>query len=399
MKIPYGRQSISDADKAAVQQVLESDWLTQGPTVPQFESALSAYCCSSFCVAVNSATSALHLSCLALGVGAGDEVWTTPNTFVASANCARFCGATVDFVDIDLTTYNLSPDALRNKLSARVRSAGKIPKVLVVVHFAGQPCDMSAISRICENYGIRIVEDASHAIGAQLGDKPIGACEFSDITVFSFHPVKIITCGEGGAVLTNDAVLHERMAQLRTHGIVRPVADHSAVDDRPWVYEQHGLGFNYRMTDIQAALGLSQLSQIDAFTEKRHVLADRYDAELADTPLQLPCRVAGSRSALHLYPVLVNAHESESSQIIEQRKLELFRYLRCQGIGVNVHYIPVHTQPYYQQFGFRFGDFPNAERYYYRTLSIPMFASLTDSEQSFVIHVLHSAYATVKLAA
>lgn len=365
--LPYGRQDISEDDIRAVVDVLRSDWLTQGPAVPAFEQALAAVGGARHAVAVNSATSALHVACLALGVGAGDIVWTTPNTFVASANCARYCGADVGFVDIDPATMNLSVADLSARLAA-ARANGTLPKVLIPVHFAGLPCDMQAIHALAQSYGVRIIEDASHAIGARYRGEPVGSGRYSDITIFSFHPVKIITTGEGGAALTNDPGLAARMALLRSHGITRDAAVFRNDYLGPWQYEQHELGFNYRMTDLQAALGSSQLRRLDEFVERRNALADLYDAALAGLPLQRPQRDAAHRSACHLYVVRLDEPRLHRA---------VFERLRAGGIHVNLHYTPVHLQPYYRQLGFAPGDFPNAERHGASAISLPLYPALT----------------------
>lgn len=385
--IPYGRQSISDDDIAAVVDVLRSDFLTQGPVVPRFEQAIADYCGASFAVAVNSATSALHIACLALGVGEGDWVWTAPNTFVASANCARYCGAQVDFVDIDPVTFNLCPQAFARKL-AQAEQAGRLPKVVVAVHFAGQSCEMAAIHALAQQYDVRVIEDASHAIGGRYLDSVIGSCRYSDITVFSFHPVKIITTAEGGLATTQDPHLARQMQLLRSHGITREADELEQPDVGGWHYEQQLLGFNYRMTEMQAALGVSQMTHLDAWIARRHQLADRYDTLLADVPVIVPTRIADAYSALHLYVI----------QIDEQRttltRKQVFEALRAAGIGVNVHYIPVHTQPDYQRLGFAWGDFPASERYYQRCISLPMFATLTDEQQDQVVATLKQIFST-----
>lgn len=378
--IPYGRQQVTEADIEAVVSVLRSDFLTQGPVVPAFEVAVATRCGVPHAVAMNSATSALHVACLALGVGPGDCVWTSPVTFVASANCARYCGATVDFVDIDPVTFNLDPDALAHRL-AQAESVGQLPKALVVVHMAGQSCDMAAIQALTHHYGVAVIEDASHALGGEYGGWPIGSCRYSDITVFSFHPVKIITTGEGGMALTRRDDLADALRALRSHGITRDATRYALPDDGPWYYEQQCLGFNYRMTDIQAALGLSQLRGLDANIIRRHALADHYDAMLARLPLELPVRVAGGRSALHLYVVRV-------PPVSPVTRRTLFDGLRASGVGVNVHYIPVHLQPYYRRLGFQPGMFPVAEDYYARCLSLPMYASLAGEQQAQVIAAL-----------
>jgi UDP-4-amino-4,6-dideoxy-N-acetyl-beta-L-altrosamine transaminase len=381
--IPYGRQDITDADIAAVVEVLRSDWLTQGPMVPRFEQAVAAYCGASHAVAVNSATSALHLACLALDLGPGDWLWTSPNTFVASANCGRYCGARVDFVDIDPRTYNLDVAALAAKLEQAERT-GTLPKIVIPVHFAGQPCDMPAIGALAQRYGFRVIEDASHAIGAYCHGEPVGNCRHSDITVFSFHPVKIITTGEGGLATTNDASLAERMARLRTHGITRDPATMQGDPAGPWDYQQIELGYNYRMTDIQAALGASQMQRLDAYVARRQALAQRYDQRLAGLPILTPYRDPRHQSALHLYPIQVCADATTE-------RAAVFRALRQAGIGVNVHYIPVHTQPDYRRLGFRQGDFPVAEAYYQRAISLPLFPGMTENQQDKVIQALVEA--------
>jgi len=381
--IPYGRQSIDDTDVQAVVEVLRSDFLTQGPAVPAFEKSVASLCGASHAVAVNSATSALHLASLALGVGPGDIVWTSPITFVASANCARYCGASVDFVDIDQRTYNMGVGALERKLAAAAKT-GKLPKVVIPVHLAGQSCDMEAIGALARRYGFRIIEDASHAIGGAYRGVPIGGCRHSDIAVFSFHPVKIITTGEGGLATTNDPALARRMELLRSHGITREAGEMTRAPDGPWYYQQVALGFNYRMTDIQAALGRSQLGRIGEWVERRHHIADAYDRDLAALPVTTPFRSRDGRSALHLYIVLV----PETSGV-QRRKV--FDTLRAAGVGANVHYIPVHLQPDFARFGFREGDYPVAEDYYRRALSLPMFPGLTDEERVRVVEVLRGA--------
>lgn len=382
--IPYGRQSISDEDVAAVVDVLKSDFLTQGPAIERFESAIAERSGAAHAVAVNSATSALHIACAALGLGPGDVLWTTPVTFVASANCARYLGADVDFVDIDPVSWNMSPVALEAKL-ATAKVAGCLPKVIVPVHLSGEPCDMAAIANLARNYGIHIIEDASHAIGAVYDGQPVGAGKHSDITVFSFHPVKIITSAEGGMAVTNDPAMARKMQLLRSHGITRDpeLMTHSA--DGPWYYQQIELGWNYRITDVQAALGLSQLARLDDFLLRRHAIAERYDQMLADLPIQLPARAPESYSALHLYIVRVPKVDGIASH------LEVFERLRAVGIGVNLHYIPVHLQPYYQALGFSRGMFPEAEAYYAEALSLPMFPDLSDADQNRVVAALRAA--------
>ena len=367
--IPYGRQDISEADIAAVVEVLRSDFITQGPAVPLFESAVAEYCGVARAVAVNSATSALHVACLALGVGPGDIVWTSPITFVASANCALYCGARVDFVDVDEETGNMSVDSLSEKLAA-AEVTNTLPKVVIPVHLCGTSCDMRAIRALGDQYGFRIIEDASHAIGGKYLDLPVGSCTYSDVTVFSFHPVKIITTGEGGMALTNDAGLAQTMDLLRSHGVTRDPTLLTRESDGGWYYEQVALGFNYRMTDIQAALGHSQLARLDEFVHRRHQIADWYDEHLAGLPLTLAVRPSDTYSALHLYVVQIELDQTARSH------REVFDSLRSQGIGVNLHYIPVYTHPYYQQLGFKLGYCPSAEAYYSRAISIPMFPTL-----------------------
>ncbi len=381
MTIPYGRQDISDADIQAVAAVLRSDFLTQGPVVPAFEKAVAEYCDARHAIAVNSATSALHIACLALGVGAGDYVWTSPITFVASANCARYCGAEVDFVDIDPRTYNISVLRLEEKL-VQAAAAGKLPKVVIPVHLCGQPCEMEAIHALSLKFGFRIIEDASHAIGGRYKGKPIGNCRYSDITVFSFHPVKIITTGEGGMALTNDPELHNHMARLRSHGITRDPAEMTQAPDGPWYYQQIELGFNYRMTDIQAALGLSQIQRLDHFVAKRHDLAKNYNELFKKCPVTTPWQHEDSYSGLHLYVVRLKLGGINASH------REVFERLRVAGIGVNLHYIPVYRQPYYARLGFNPGDFPEAERYYAEAISLPMYPALMKEQQIEVVQRL-----------
>lgn len=381
--IPYGRQDITDEDINAVCEVLRSDFLTQGPSIEKFEKTVAEYCGASHAVAMNSATSALHVACLALDLGPGDWLWTSPNTFVASANCALYCGAQVDFVDIDPATHNMSIKALERKLQEAEKN-GRLPKIVIPVHFAGEPCDLKAIKALAERYRFAVIDDASHAIGGRYGEFAIGGTPYSDITIFSFHPVKIVTTGEGGMAVTSNPELGVKLARLRTHGITRNPSEMSREPDGPWYYEQIGLGYNYRITDIQAALGVSQLGRLDAYVKRRHELADRYDQLLASLPLKRPIRDRANRSGLHLYVVLLNDAD---------RRREVFDNLRANGIGVNVHYIPVHLQPYYRSLGFKLGDFPAAEAYYAGSISLPMFATLTDDQQDRVVSVLSDALA------
>ena len=382
--IPYGRQSISEDDIAAVEAVLRSDWLTQGPTIARFEKAVADYAGARFACAVNSATAALHLACRALGLGPGDTLWTVPNTFVASANAARYCGAAVDFVDIDPATYNLSVSALTEKLE-RAASEGRLPKAVMPVHFGGQSCDMREVAVLARRYGFRVVEDASHAIGGDYLGRKVGACDYSDIAVFSFHPVKVITTGEGGMLLCADAGLHRAADLLRSHGVTRDVAAMDQAPDGAWYYQQVDLGFNYRMTDMQAALGLSQMQRIDAFIKRRRAIARRYDEALAALPRGLPGRSALADSAWHLYVIQVDAARCGKS------RKTVFDHLRSAGIQVNVHYIPVHLQPYYRRLGFRSGQFPVAEHYYSQAISLPLYAGLSEAQQTRVIDEVANA--------
>jgi len=379
--IPYGRQDLNQADVDAVIEVLQSDFLTQGPKIPQFETVVSEKVNAKYAVATNSATSALHLACLALGLGKGDCLWTSPITFVASANCGLYCGAEVSFVDIDPQTYNLCPDALEQKL-IEAKAYGILPKVVVPVHFAGQSCDMARIYQLSEEYGFSIIEDASHAIGAQYLDQPVGSCKYSDITVFSFHPVKIITTAEGGLATTNQPALAEKMQLLRSHGITRDPTLMTKQADGGWYYQQVELGFNYRMTELQAALGVSQVQRLDKFVEKRHALQQRYHERLKDLPIKLPYQSSECYSALHLYPIQLELDNLGKTQA------QVFDELRSSGLGVNLHYIPVHTQPYYQAMGFKQGDYPNAEHYYSRAISIPLYQGLMFNKQDAVIEIL-----------
>jgi UDP-4-amino-4,6-dideoxy-N-acetyl-beta-L-altrosamine transaminase len=381
--IPYGRQDLTQADIEAVTDVLRSDFLTQGPMVPLFEEGLAAYCGARHAVAVNSATSALHIACLALGLGEGDWLWTSPVTFVASANCAIYCGAKVDFVDIDKGTFNMSLDALSAKLES-AKKLGKLPKIVVPVHLGGRSCDMARIHALSKEYGFRIVEDASHAVGGKYLGDPVGNCRYSDITVFSFHPVKIITSAEGGMAMTNDAGLAEQMKLLRSHGITRDETLLTHPSDGPWYYQQLELGFNYRMTDVQAALGASQLKRIDSYVSRRNEIAAVYDEALADLPLRSQHASDDVYSAYHLYVIRLNAGEISISH------REVFDRLRESGIGVNLHYIPVHTQPYYRAMGFSDGDFPEAESYYKEALSLPLYPGLSGSDFDHIVTTLHS---------
>lgn len=382
--IPYGRQDITQTDIDAVVGVLQSDFLTQGPMVPRFEQSVAQHVGATHALAVNSATSALHIACLALGLGPGDRLWTTPITFVASANCALYCGADVDFVDIDPRTYNLCPQALALKLEQAKRE-GTLPKVVVPVHLCGQPCDMQAIHALSQRYGFKIIEDASHAIGGKYQGEFIGNSRYSDITVFSFHPVKIITTAEGGMALTNDEALAHKMALLRSHGITRDPAQMTREADGPWYYQQIDLGFNYRMTELQAALGVTQMERLDQYVARRHQLARRYDDLLTGLPVTAPWQHADSYSGLHLYVIRLQLDK------IQKTHRQVFEALRELGIGVNLHYIPVHTQPYYERMGFKPDDFPQSQSYYQEAISIPMFQTMTDEQQDEVIAALRVA--------
>jgi UDP-4-amino-4,6-dideoxy-N-acetyl-beta-L-altrosamine transaminase len=382
--IPYGRQDICDADIEAVVAVLRSDYLTQGPTVPRFEAAVAKHAGSRFAVASNSATSSLHLACRAIGIRPGDRVWTTPISFVASANCARYCGATVDFVDIDPVYYNMSARALAQKLE-RAEKNRTLPRAVIPVHLAGQPADMAEIGNLKQKYGFSVIEDASHAIGGRYRGLPIGNCKISDVTVFSFHPVKIITTGEGGMALTNDPELAQKMSLLNSHGITRSTDLMTRPADGPWYYEQLDLGMNYRLTDIQAALGLSQIARLDQNVARRHQLANRYDKLLARLPLRIPARHPDDYSALHLYIIRMNINEIGCSQ------RQVFERMRAAGILVNLHYIPIYRQPDFAQFGMQPEDFPESEAYYSEAMSLPIFPALSDDDQDYVVETLEKA--------
>ena len=375
--IPYGRQDVDEADVRAVVEVLRSDFLTQGPVVPRFEAAMTTYCGAGHAVATNSATSALHVACLALG----DRVWTSAVTFLASANCARYCGADVDFIDIDPQTCNMSVDDLARRLE-QAEQAGKLPKVVIPVHLGGQSCDMAAIHALSQRYGFHIVEDASHAVGGRYRDESVGSCRYSDVVVFSFHPVKIITTAEGGMALTNHAALARRMRLFASHGMTRDVGEMTKASDGPWYYQQIELGYNYRLTELQAALGLSQMQRLDEFVARRHAIARRYDELLAQMPVTPVVQHPDCYSGLHLYVIRLQLERLRRSH------REVFELLRAAGIGVNLHYIPVYLQPYYQRLGFRAGHCPNAENYYSRAISIPMYAQLDAAKQDAVVAAL-----------
>lgn len=382
MFIPYGRQNITQADIDAVVNVLRSDFLTQGPQVPLFEQSVLDVVGAKYALAMNSATSALHVACLALGVGKGDVVWTSPITFVASSNCALYCGADIDFVDIDAKTYNLSPEQLEQKL-IQAKKENKLPKVVIPVHLCGQSCDMQRIHQLSQEYGFKIIEDASHAIGGKYQDKYIGSCQYSDITIFSFHPVKIVTTAEGGMAVTNNAKLAQKMDLLRSHGITRNEQLMTKESEGAWYYQQIDLGFNYRMTELQAALGVSQMQRLEQFVAKRHEIAQQYNELLVDLPVILPYQLENTYSGLHLYVICLKLDE------LKKTRKEIFTELREKGLGVNIHYIPVHTQPYYKQLGFKQGDFPEAELYYTTAISLPMYPDLTQEQ-------IHYIYTTLK---
>jgi len=379
--VPYGKQDITQDDIDSVVAVLKSDFLTQGPQVPKFEQSLMNQCGAKHAFAVNSATSALHISCLALGLVKGDYLWTSPITFVASANCALYCGASVDFVDIDPDTFNLCPSKLEEKLK-KAKLTNTLPKIVVAVHMCGQPCDMEAIRALSLEYGFKVIEDASHAIGATYRQTRTGDCAYSDITVFSFHPVKIVTTAEGGAALTNDPSIAKNLELLRSHGVTRDQSLMTEPSHGDWYYQQVDLGFNYRMTEMQAALGVSQMTRLESFVARRNELATRYDQALASLPLHTPKRLDSVYSAFHLYVIRLNLDALSSSHS------DIFHQLRAAGIGVNLHYIPVHMQPYYRDLGFSEGDFPEAENYYRKAISIPIFHAMSNKQQDRCIQVL-----------
>jgi len=376
--IYYGRQDINETDIQAVEEVLRSDFLTQGPAIERFEGKVAEYCGARYAVAVTNATSALHIACLAAGIGKGDLVWTTPITFTASANCARYCGADVDFVDIDADTYNMSVDALEEKLQT-AKKQGRLPNLVIPVHLAGQSCDMKRMKALSEAYGFRLLEDASHAIGADYADGKVGNCAFSDMVVFSFHPVKIITTGEGGMVLTNDKMLYEKLNLYRSHGITRDAVEMSHESDGPWYYQQITLGYNYRMTDIQAALGASQMERIDAFVARRRALVARYNTALQDFPVKTPYVMEGADPSWHIYIVRIDFAN------VTKTRQEIFAEMAQKGVALNLHYIPVHTQPYYEALGHRPEECPNAMDYYREALTLPLYPGLTDDEQDQVV--------------
>ena len=381
--IYYGHQHITEKDIQAVERVLHSDWLTQGPAIEAFEKKVANYCGAKYAVAVTNATSALHIACKAAGLGEGDVLWTSPITFTASANCGRYCGADVDFVDIDDKTYNMSVAELRHKLETAVKK----PKVVIPVHLAGQSCDMEAIKALADEYGFKIIEDASHATGADYKNTKVGSCRYSDMTVFSFHPVKIVTTGEGGIVLTNNKELYEKLKLYRSHGITRDSDLMIQEADGPWYYQQIELGFNYRMTDMQAALGCSQMDSLDEFVARRRYLVKRYNEKLKNLPLRTPYQDEATNPSWHIYIIRVDFTKVKLS------KKEIFARMRDSGIVLNLHYIPVHTQPYYQKLGFQKGDFPVSEKYYEEAITLPLYYDLTDEQQDEVIEALKEVLA------
>jgi len=376
----YGKQDINQQDIDAVVEVMKSDFLTQGPMIELFEKRVAEYCGAKYAVAVSNATAGLHCACLAAGLGKGDILWTVPNTFVASANCGRYCRAKVNFVDIDPNTYNMDVDELAEKL----KNAQVHPKIVIPVHFSGQSCDMERIRKLSKEYGFIVIEDASHAIGADYKDTKVGSCKYSDMTVFSFHPVKIITTGEGGMVLTNNEALYKKLLLFRSHGITRDEDLMQGESDGPWYYEQVDLGFNYRMTDMQAALGYSQLDRLDEFVKRRRYLAKRYDELLKDMPVKVPHQAEYANSSWHLYAICYDFSKGRLS------KKELFSKMKEQGIVLNMHYIPVHTQPYYQNLGFKQGEFPESESYYFKGFTLPLYYDLTDDQQIKVVKTLRA---------
>lgn len=379
--IYYGKQNVNEADIKAVVDVLQSDFLTQGPVLEQFEKKVAEYCGAKYAVAVTNATSALHIACRAAGLGEGDILWTSPITFTASANCGRYCGADVDFIDIDSATYNMSVDELAKKLR-KAKADGRLPKVVVPVHLAGQSCDMKRIHELSVEYGFTVLEDASHAIGADYLDTKVGSCAYSDMAVFSFHPVKIITTGEGGMVLTNNEDLYRKLCLYRSHGITRDASLMTHEADGPWYYQQIDLGYNYRMTELQAALGFSQMDRLDEFVARRRYLVDRYNELLQDLPVVTPHVLEGTNPSWHLYMVRVDFNRAKLD------KVQLFEEMKKSGIVLNLHYIPVHTQPYYQELGFKQGDFPQSEKYYEEIFTLPLYYGLTDEQQDDVVAAL-----------
>ncbi len=383
--IPYGRQQITDDDIEAVVRVLNSNYLTQGPYTQFFEQKIMSYCNARYAIAVNSATSALHISCLALGVGVGDSVWTSPITFVASANCARYCGADVDFVDIDPHSYNMCIDKLTEKLEC-AEKLNKLPKVVIPVHMCGQSCDMAKIFALSQKYGFKIIEDASHAIGAKYLNNPVGSCQYSDITVLSFHPVKIITSGEGGMALTNNVEISKRLKLLRSHGVTRESLEMTSQPmEETWQYQQISIGYNYRMTDIHAALGVSQMDRLDAYVAIRKRIADTYDCKLKELPIIMPQRADYTNSAWHLYVIRIDNDRTD------RRQKEVLHALHNMGVAATIHYIPVYRQPYYESLGYKKGYCPQAERYFSEAMSIPIFPGLSEKDQLEVVGSLEKA--------
>ena len=379
--IPYAKQDISDEDIDSVIEVLKSDFLTQGNKVPLFEDIISERVGAKYALAANSATSCLYLSCLSLGLSKEDILWTSPITYVASANCALYCGAEVDFVDIDPLTWNISVEILEEKLKT-ARKIKKVPKILVLVHLAGNPCDLQKVFDLSKEYGFSIIEDASHALGSKYSGEHIGSSVYSDISVFSFHPVKNITTGEGGMILTNNQKLSEKIHLYRSHGITRDTKKMINKEEGLWYYEQLLLGFNFRMSDIHAALGISQMNSLDKFISIRNELSQIYTEELKGLPLTIQRVRKEDLSAWHIFVIRLKLSELKLS------RLEIYNSLRNKGIGVNVHYIPVHLHPFYKNLGFNKGDFPNSENYYDGAITIPMFTKLKKKEIKYVIQAL-----------
>jgi len=383
--INYGQHYVSEEDISSVIEVLRSDWLTQGPMVPEFEKSLSEYTGSKYVSLVNSATSALHLACLALDLGRGDWLWTSPISFVASSNCGIYCEANIDFVDINLDTYNIDIDALNEKLLIAEKE-DKLPKVIVLVHMCGSSIDTKAIHELSKKFKFKIIEDASHAVGAKYRDLPVGSCKYSDISVFSFHPVKIITSAEGGAILTNSPEIDDRVKSYRSHGITKDVEKFKNSSEGPWYYEQHSLGFNYRMNDLQAALGLSQLQRLDKITLNRNELANSYKELLEGLPIEFQRIIDHSYSSYHLLSVRIKTDQ------VQQKKRYFFDNLLRMGIGVNFHYIPIYRQPYYSKFGFNYKNFPNAETYFDQAITLPLYPNLSNSNLNFICRSFRSLF-------
>ena len=379
--IPYSRQNISEEDITAITDVLKSDYLTQGPKTPEFEKIVSEYCGVKYGCAVNSATSGLHIACLALGVGKGDIVWTSPISFVASSNCALYCGATVDFVDIDSLSNNMSVISLEEKLIL-AKKKGNLPKVVIPVHLSGKSCDMERIHDLGREYDFKIIEDASHAIGASYKNQKVGSCSYSDITVFSFHPVKIITTCEGGMCMTNDGDLYNLLLRYRSHGITRHSEEMKNKPDGLWYYEQLNLGYNYRLNDLQSVLGISQMQKLDSFVKERNIIATSYNGLFSRSQIDLPKIKSENYSSWHLYIIRINSNNNGLNRNF------VFEKLRNNGVYVNVHYIPIYRHPYYQKMNFKLKDYPEAEKYYKEAISIPIFPGMTSEQQEKIISII-----------